>query len=60
MAIISLFIFGLVAIYAAYKYKTIEPKKWRKLKFESFMFWIGFSDGTSDIFTRWRDKVGEL
>jgi hypothetical protein len=55
---ISLLIFALVA-FAAYKYKTIEPKKWRKIKFETFMFWIGFSEGTTDIFFRWKDKVGE-
>lgn len=58
MAIISLVIVGLVAIFALYKYKTTEdlPKKWRKIKFESIMCWIGLSHSTMDLFYRLLDK----
>jgi hypothetical protein len=60
MAIISLFIVALAIIYSIYKYKTTEdlPKKWRKIKFESHMLWIGISGSTTDLFYKKVDKVG--
>lgn len=61
MAIISLAIVGLTIVYAIYKYKTTEDlaKKWRKIKFESQMLWIGLSGSTTDLFYRSVDKVGK-
>lgn len=60
--VLSLIIVGMAVVYAIYKYKTADdlPKKWRKIKFESQMLWIGISGSTTDLFYRKVDKVGML
>jgi hypothetical protein len=53
--------FLLVIVFTIYKIITTDdwPKKWRRIKFETQMSWIGISGSVSDRFYRSVDVVGE-
>ncbi|CRK94471.1 CLUMA_CG007977, isoform A [Clunio marinus] len=59
MGLLALVIILIILITAILKfYKTDEfPKKWRKLKFEARMSWVGISGSTIDLFYRSVDNV---
>ena len=53
-----LILLGLVPVYRMFSTGDWE-KKWRKIKFETRMSWIGISGTIIDVFYRTVDKVGE-